>query len=57
MNKETITTMAKDGNTIADIIQSVPENKRPLLVAMTEAFMNGMIAQERLTSQPHESAS
>lgn len=51
MKQDTFTTMVKDGNTIADILQSVPENKRILLAAMTEAFINGMIAQERLSSQ------
>jgi hypothetical protein len=43
--------MVKDGNTIADILQSVPESKRPIIAAMAEAFINGMITQEQLTSR------
>lgn len=50
MNQDKFTTMIKDGNTIIDILQSVPESKRLMLAAMAEAFMNGMIAQERLTA-------
>ena len=50
MNQDKFATMIKDGNTIIDILNSVPESKRILLTAMTEAFMNGMIAQERLTA-------
>lgn len=51
MCQDKFATMVKDGNIVADILQSVPENKRPLLASMAEAFISGMIAQERLTSQ------
>lgn len=51
MCKDTFATMLRDGNTIADILQSVPEDKRFLLSMMADAFINGMIAQERLTAQ------
>lgn len=51
MNQDKFTTMVKDGNAIIDILQSVPENKRLLLTAMTEAFINCMIAQERLAAE------
>lgn len=51
MNQDTFTTMLRDGNTIADILQSVPEEKRFLMRALADAFMDGMIAQERLAAQ------
>lgn len=51
MNQDTFTTMVRDGNAFADILQSVPEDKRFLLSMMADAFINGMIAQERLTGQ------
>ena len=48
MNQDKFITMVRDGNTIIDILQSVPENKRTILAMMAEAFINGMITQERL---------
>ena len=51
MYRDTFSTMVKDGNTIADILQSVTESKRPIIAAMAEAFINGMITQEQLTSR------
>lgn len=54
MNQDRFTTMVRDGNTIIDILQSVPENKRTILAMMAEAFINGMITQERLTEESLE---
>lgn len=51
MNQDTFATLVKDGNAFADILQSVPEDKRFLLSMMADAFINGMIAQERLADQ------
>lgn len=51
MDQDTFATMIRDGNSIADILQRVPEDKRFLLSMMADAFLNGMIAQERLTDQ------
>lgn len=52
MNQVTFATMLKDGNTAIDILQSVQEDKRFLMRALADAFMDGMIAQERLAAQP-----
>ena len=51
MNQDTFATMLKDGNTFADILQSVPEDKRMLMRAMAGAYIDGMIAQEQLAAQ------
>ena len=54
MNQDKFITMVRDGNTIIDILQSVPENKRTILAMMAEAFTNGMITQERLAEENQE---
>jgi hypothetical protein len=54
MNQDKFITMVRDGNTIIDILQSVPENKRTILAMMAEAFINGMITQERLAEENQE---
>lgn len=51
MSQDTFTAMLKDGNTLADILQSVPEDKRMLMRAMAGAYIDGMIAQEQLAAQ------
>lgn len=51
MNKDSFATMVKDGKGLIQIIQSVPEDKRPMLSALAGAFIDGMIAQERLTAE------
>lgn len=51
MNQDTFTTMLKDGRNIAALLQSVQKDKRVLMRALADAFIDGMIAQERLTSQ------
>lgn len=40
-----------DAKRVFEIIASVPTEKRFLVTIATEAFINGMIAQERLTGQ------
>lgn len=50
MAKDTFTTLLRDGKTAADLLQSVPENKRILLRALADAYMSGMIDHERLTA-------
>ena len=50
MNKDSFTMMVKDGKDLIQIIQSVPENKRPMFSAIAGAYIDGMIAQERLAA-------
>ena len=56
MNKDTFTTMLRDGSAFADILQSVPEDKRMLMRAMAGAYIDGMIAQEQLAAQAERSS-
>lgn len=51
MSQDTFAAMLKDGNTFADILQSVPEDRRMLMRAMAGAYIDGMIAQEKLAAQ------
>lgn len=51
MSENTFTTMVRDGKDLIEIIQKVPEEKRPLLSALAGAFIDGMIAQERLAAE------
>lgn len=51
MNKDSYTKMVKDGKDLIQILQSVPEDKRPLISAIAGAFIDGMIAQERLAAE------
>lgn len=51
MNNDSCTKMVRDGKDLIQILQSVPEDKRPLLSAIAGAFIDGMIAQERLTEE------
>ena len=48
MERDTFTTMLRDGNTFAGILQSVQEDKRFLLSMMAEAFINGLNTGEKL---------
>jgi hypothetical protein len=54
MNHDNYATMLYDGNALIDILQSVPESKRPLLTTMAEAFINGMLTQEQLMKRALE---
>lgn len=38
-----------DAKKLLEVYNSVPEEKRPILAAMMDAFISGMSAQERLT--------
>lgn len=51
MNQDKFSTMVKDGRDYIQIIQSVPKEKRFLLSMMADAFLNGMVAQERLVTE------
>lgn len=42
---------AAEAGQLFSAIESVPLDKQPIVKIMTEAFINGMIAQERLSSQ------
>ena len=50
MNKDSFTMMVKDGKDLIQIIQSMPEDKRPMFSAIAGAYIDGMIAQERLAA-------
>ena len=52
MDKEAYTQeQMNDAKRVFGIIARVPKEKRFLVTIATEAFINGMIAQERLTGQ------
>lgn len=51
MNKDSYTRMVRDGEDLIRILQSVPEDKRRLVSAIAGAFIDGMIAQERLATE------
>lgn len=46
MMQDKFSTMVKDGKDLTKIIQSVPEDKRVLVSAVAEAFLNGLTAGE-----------
>ena len=50
MEKDSFAMMVKDGKDLAQIIQSAPEDKRVLVSAVAEAFLNGLTAGEKLAS-------
>lgn len=56
MNKDGYTKMVEDGRNVISILNSVPEDKRPMLSAIAGAFIDGMIAQERLMAAERDSA-
>lgn len=51
MTQDKFSTMVKDGKDLIQIIQSVPEDKRPMFSAIAGAYIDGMIAQERLAAE------
>lgn len=50
MAQDTFRKMVEDGRGIIKILESVPEDKRPMLSALAGAFIDGMLAQERLAA-------
>lgn len=50
MEQDKFSTMVRDGKDLIEILNSVPEEKRPMLSAIAGAFIDGMLAQERLTA-------
>ena len=50
MSQDTYKKMVEDGRGIIRILESVPEDKRPTLSALAGAFIDGMLAQERLAA-------
>ena len=58
MNETAYTTeQVKDAKRFLDIIASVPPEKRFLVTIATEAFVNGMSAQERVAGNGATQAS
>ena len=56
MNTDTFRKMVEDGRGVIGILESVPEDKRPMLSAIAGAYIDGMIAQERLAAAERDSA-
>ena len=50
MNQDSYTKMVRDGRDRIQILQGVPEDKRPIVSAIAGAFIDGMIAQERFAT-------
>lgn len=50
MTQDTFRKMVEDGRNVISILNSVPAEKRPMLSALAGAFIDGMIAQERLAA-------
>lgn len=50
MAKDSYEKMVADGRDVISILKSVPEDKRPMLSALAGAFIDGMLAQERLAA-------
>lgn len=50
MSQDKFSTMVRDGKDLIQILNSVPADKRPMLSAIAGAFIDGMIAQERLAA-------
>lgn len=48
--------MERDAKKFLDIIASVPPKKRFLVALAMESFINGMVAQDRLTEAARPSA-
>ena len=50
MNQDTYKKMVEDGRDFISILNSIPEDRRPMLSVIAGAYIDGMIAQERLTT-------
>lgn len=51
MEQDKFSTMVRDGKDLIQILNSVPEDKRFLVSALAGAFIDGMLAQERLAAE------
>ena len=51
MEQDKFSTMVRDGKDFIQIIQSVPKDKRQMILAIAGAFIDGMLAQERLAAE------
>lgn len=51
MNQDKFSVMVKDGKGLIQALQSVPEEKRSFLSAIAGAYIDGMIARERLDAE------
>lgn len=51
MSKDSYRKMVSDGKDLIQILESVPADKRPVISAVAGAFIDGMIAQERLAAE------
>ena len=56
MNPEYTIEQIKDAGRIADLLGSLPPDKRFILELIADAFINGMNAQERLMAAERPSA-
>ena len=51
MEQDKFSTMVRDGKDLIQILNSVPEDKRFLVSELAGAFIDGMLAQERLAAE------
>lgn len=51
MDKDDLGRMVKEGGGMADILQSVPEEKRGLVRIIIDAYINGFLAWERFAAE------
>lgn len=56
MTQDTFRKMVEDGRGVIRILESVREDKRPMLSALAGAFIDGMLAQKRLAAAERPSA-
>ncbi len=48
MNQDNLNRMVKEGGEMADILQSVPEEKRGVVRMLVDTYINGFLAREHL---------
>lgn len=51
MDKDNLGRMVKEGGGMADILQSVPEEKRGLVRMLIDAYINRFLAWERFATE------
>lgn len=51
MNQDNLERMVKEGGGMADILQSVPEEKRGIVRMLIDTYINGFLARERLETK------
>ena len=56
MNDDSCTKMVGDGRDIINVLNSAPEDKRFLVSAIAEAFLNGLNTGEKLARASQDSA-